>query len=185
MTEFRLISWQGTLFYFINHNKTKTKCEPNQVDQFLKSETHSPSKETSFVWHFRTSPSNTYCCCSVAKSCLTLCDPIDCGTPGFPAYLLSTVSQSLLKFTSIESVMLSNHLILCHSLLLCLQAFPASWSFPMSRLFTSCSQRVCVCMYSLLLKYFGYLCISVHINLTFYWLHNIPLCEKTIVYLTN
>ena len=23
-----------------------------------------------------------YCCCSVAKSCLTLCDPMDCGTPG-------------------------------------------------------------------------------------------------------
>ena len=24
------------------------------------------------------------CCCSVAQSCLTLCDPMDCGTPGFP-----------------------------------------------------------------------------------------------------
>ena len=24
------------------------------------------------------------CCCSVAKSCQTLCDPVDCGTPGFP-----------------------------------------------------------------------------------------------------
>ena len=24
------------------------------------------------------------CCCSVAKSCLTLCDPMDCSTPGFP-----------------------------------------------------------------------------------------------------
>ena len=24
------------------------------------------------------------CCCSVAKSCLTLCDPKDCSTPGFP-----------------------------------------------------------------------------------------------------
>ena len=23
-------------------------------------------------------------CCSVAKSCPTLCDPIDCSTPGFP-----------------------------------------------------------------------------------------------------
>ena len=30
------------------------------------------------------------CCCSVAKSCLTLCDPMDCSTPGLPAlrYLL-------------------------------------------------------------------------------------------------
>ena len=48
------------------------------------------------------------------KSCLTLCDPMDCGTPGFPAYLLSTVSQSMLEFMSIESVMLPNHLILYH-----------------------------------------------------------------------
>ena len=24
------------------------------------------------------------CCCSVSKSCLTLCDPIDCSTSGFP-----------------------------------------------------------------------------------------------------
>ena len=30
------------------------------------------------------------CCCSVTKSCLTLCNPVDCSTPGFPAlhYLL-------------------------------------------------------------------------------------------------
>ena len=32
----------------------------------------------------------SYCCCSVAKSCLTLCDPMDCSMPGFPVlhYLL-------------------------------------------------------------------------------------------------
>ena len=42
------------------------------------------------------------------------------------APLCSTISQSLLKFMSIESVMLPNDLILCCSLLLCLQSFPAS-----------------------------------------------------------
>ena len=26
----------------------------------------------------------TICCCSVVQSCLTLCDPMDCSTPGFP-----------------------------------------------------------------------------------------------------
>ena len=26
----------------------------------------------------------TPCCCSVAQSCLTLCDPMDCSMPGFP-----------------------------------------------------------------------------------------------------
>ena len=25
-----------------------------------------------------------YCCCSVSKVCLTLCNPMDCSTPGFP-----------------------------------------------------------------------------------------------------
>ena len=26
------------------------------------------------------------CCCSVAKLCPTLCDPMDCSTPGFPVF---------------------------------------------------------------------------------------------------
>ena len=39
-------------------------------------------------------------------------------TAAHQASLPSTISQSLLKFTFIESVMLSNHLILCSSLLL-------------------------------------------------------------------
>ena len=25
-----------------------------------------------------------YCCCLVTKSCTTLCNPMDCSTPGFP-----------------------------------------------------------------------------------------------------
>ena len=50
------------------------------------------------------------CCCSVAKSCLTLCDPMDCSMPG--SSLSATVSWSLLKFVTTESVMLSNHFIL-------------------------------------------------------------------------
>ena len=29
-------------------------------------------------------PSAQSCCCSVAKSCLILCDPMDWSTPGFP-----------------------------------------------------------------------------------------------------
>ena len=45
-------------------------------------------------------------------------------------------SQSLLKLMSIESVMPSNHLILCHPVSPCLQSFPASRSFSMSQLFT-------------------------------------------------
>ena len=51
------------------------------------------------------------------------------------ASLSFTISQSLLKLTSIESVMPSNHLILCCPFSSCLQSFPASGSFPMSRFF--------------------------------------------------
>ena len=46
--------------------------------------------------------------CSVTKSCPTLCSPMNCSMPGCPF----TFCQSLLKFTSTEMVMLSNHLIL-------------------------------------------------------------------------
>ena len=61
-------------------------------------------------------------CHSVAKSCLTLCDPINCSTPGFPVlhYL-----PELLKLMSIELVMPSNYLILCCPLLLLLSIFPS------------------------------------------------------------
>ena len=55
---------------------------------------------------------------------------------------LSTISQSLLKFMSIESLMLSNHLILCQLLLLLPSIYPASGSFPTSGLFTSGGHRV-------------------------------------------
>ena len=52
---------------------------------------------------------------SVAQSCPTLCDPMNCSTPG-PLFITS--SRNSLKLMSIESVMPSSHLILCHPLLL-------------------------------------------------------------------
>ena len=53
-----------------------------------------------------------------------------------------TNSRSLLKLMSIESVMPSNHLILCHPLLLSPSIFPASGSFPVSQLFASGGQTI-------------------------------------------
>jgi len=76
---------------------------------------------------------NYSCCYSVTKLCL-LATP---WTEACQAPLFSTVSWSLLKFMSTESVMLSNHLILCCRLLLLPRSFPASESFPMSWLFSS------------------------------------------------
>ena len=61
-------------------------------------------------------------CCSVAKLCSTLWTP---WTEACQAPLSSTISQSLLRFRSIELVMPSNHLILCHSLLLLPSIFPS------------------------------------------------------------
>ena len=46
-------------------------------------------------------------------------------TEAHQASLSITISQSLLKFMSIESVMPSNHLILCHPLLLLPSIFPS------------------------------------------------------------
>ena len=60
-------------------------------------------------------------CYSVAKSCPTLWDPM----VAHQASLSFTISQSLLKLTSIESVMPSNHLSLCHPLLLLPSIFPS------------------------------------------------------------
>ena len=59
--------------------------------------------------------SHTSCRCSVARSCVTLCDPVHCSAPGLsdPHH-----SRSLPKFVSIASVMPSSRLILCHPLLL-------------------------------------------------------------------
>ena len=61
---------------------------------------------------------------SVAQSCLTLYDPM---TPAYLASLSITNSQSLLKL--IESVMPSNHLILCHPFLLLPSIFPSIRAF--------------------------------------------------------
>ena len=52
---------------------------------------------------------------SVIQSCPTLCDPMNCSTPGL---LSITSSQSSLKLMTIEPVMPSSHLILCRPLLL-------------------------------------------------------------------
>ena len=83
-------------------------------------------------------------CCSVAKLCLTLCDPMDCSTSGFP------VLHHILELTqtmSIQLVMPSNRLVLCHPLLqpsifLSIKVFsnesalhirwPKYWSFSLS-----------------------------------------------------
>ena len=57
---------------------------------------------------------------STVQSCLTVCDPMDCRMPFLPVHHQLTKSVM-----SIESVMPSNHLILCCPLLLLPSIFPS------------------------------------------------------------
>ena len=59
---------------------------------------------------------------SITQSYPTLCNPMECRMPGLPVHhqLLE-----LPKLMSIELVMPSNHLILCHPLLLLCSVFPS------------------------------------------------------------
>ena len=73
--------------------------------------------------------------CSVTQSCPTLCNLMGCSMPGF------FVLRRLLEFAEIhvESVMPSNHLILCHPLILLPSVFPTN------RVFSSESARHIKC----------------------------------------
>ena len=58
----------------------------------------------------------------LAQSCPTLCDPMNRSTPGLPVHhQLPESTQTM----SVESMMPSNHLILCHPLLLLPSIFPS------------------------------------------------------------
>ena len=78
-------------------------------------------------------------CFSLAKSCLTLCDPMKCSTPGFivlhyPPKFAQThvhwVSDVIQPSSPLSPALFSS----------CLQSFPASGSIPTSQLFESGGQ---------------------------------------------
>ena len=77
--------------------------------------------------------------CSVTKSCRILCDPTTAARQA-PAPSC-TISQSLLRFTSTELVMLSNISSSAAPFSFLFQSFPATGSFPMSRLSASSGQK--------------------------------------------
>ena len=65
---------------------------------------------------------------SVTQSCPTLCDPMNCSTPGLPVY------HHLPEFTQTHGhPAISSSVVTFAS---CPQSLPASESFPMSQLFT-------------------------------------------------
>ena len=76
-------------------------------------------------------------CYLVAKSCLTLCDHLDCITPGFPVlYHLPEFAQTHVHWVS-DAISSSFTHFSSYP-----QSLPASGSFPVSQLFPSGGQRI-------------------------------------------
>ena len=77
---------------------------------------------------------------SVSQSCPTICNPVDCSTPGFPAH------HQLPEFTQIHIHRAGwSHPTISLSFIpfsSCLQSFPISESFPVSQFFASDGQRI-------------------------------------------
>ena len=81
----------------------------------------------------------TYCCCSVAQLCPTLCNPMDCNMPNFPVlHCLPEFAQTHIHWIN-DGI---QYLILGCPFSSCLRSFPASGYFPMSQLFTSGGQSI-------------------------------------------
>ena len=81
-----------------------------------------------------------FCCFSVTQLCLTLCNPMDCSTPGFPVlHHLPELAQIYVHWVDDINPIISFSVIAFSS---CLQSFPASGSFPMSQFFASGGQSI-------------------------------------------
>ena len=79
---------------------------------------------------------------SVAQSCPTLCNPVDCSTPGFPVlHQLPELAQIPVHQVSGCHPTVSSSVVPFSS---CLQSFPASGSFQISQIFASGSQSIVV-----------------------------------------
>ena len=83
--------------------------------------------------------SKVCCCCSVAEYCLTLWDPMDCSTPGFPVlHYLPELAQIHVRWGS-DAIQPSHP---CHTLFLLPSIFLSIGIFSMSQFFTSCGQSI-------------------------------------------
>ena len=77
---------------------------------------------------------------SVAQSYPTLCDPMDCSTPGFPVHhQLPELVQTHVHRDG-DAIQPSHPLVIPFSS--CLQSFPVSGSFPVSQFFISGGQSI-------------------------------------------
>ena len=80
------------------------------------------------------------CCCSVAQSWPTLCNPMECSTPGFPVFhYLTRVCSNACPLSRWCHPVISSSVVPFSS---CLQSFPESGSFPVVWLFASGGQSI-------------------------------------------
>ena len=78
--------------------------------------------------------------CSVAQSCPTLCDPMDCKTPGFPVHhQLLELTQMHVHWVGDANPTISSSVVPFSAHL---QSFPAPGSFQMSQFFPSSGQSI-------------------------------------------
>ena len=97
----------------------------------------------STVWAMKEasrSPILLSCCCSAPRSCLTLCNSMDCSVLVFPAlHRLLELAQTHVHWVG-DAIQPSHPFSLPFSS--CPESLPASRSFPVSRFFTSSGQSI-------------------------------------------
>ena len=105
-----------------------------------------PVRRSDSVWH-RLHESTQFS--SVAQSCRTLCNPMNCSTPGLPVHhQLSGVHSNSCPSSRWCHPAISSSVVLFSS---CPQSLPASGSFPVSQLFTWGGQSIGVSALALVL----------------------------------
>ena len=115
--EYRLVQTLGkTIWRFLKKIKNRTTIwSSNSTPEYM----HKENENTDLKIYIHP---NVHQYSSATQSCLTLCDPMDCSTPGFSVH---HQLPEMFKLMSIKSVMPSNHLILCHPFLLPRSIFPS------------------------------------------------------------
>ena len=90
----------------------------------------------------------------IVQLCLTLCDPTDCSTPGFPVFhFLPELAQTYVHWVSDAlHPTISSSVVPFSS---CLQSFSASGSFPMSQFFALGGQSIAASALVLLMNIQG------------------------------
>ena len=123
---------QSTGSQRVRHNRVTNRVKRAGLKLNIKNKTKQNKKLRS--WHpvpFSSVQFSLVHFSSFAQSCLTLCDPMNCSTPGLPVYhQLPEFTQTHIHRVSDTFPAISSSVISFSS---CAQSLPASESFPMSQ----------------------------------------------------